>query len=73
MVSNANVQKLLHIRKEMTDLQNVYNGLMIAKRQIVIGQNMTAVGFKVMQLTEDWVKKEMKMLHVDREKIMDLI
>ena len=57
----------------MTDLQNVYNGLMIAKRQIVIGQNMTAVGFNVMQLTEDWVKKEMKMLHVDREKIMDLI
>ena len=70
---NVHVNNLAKIQSEITHLQTVHDGLMMAMENIQIGTNMSAEGFNIMCLTVAWVKKELEALKQKRQKIIDLI
>ena len=64
--------QLLKLKQDLNDLTNVHNGLIIAGRNSVIGENLSAAEYVIMNIVKDWVKKEVANMLIDIEKLSNI-
>ena len=65
-------QKLADIQIEENDFKHVKNGIDEAKRGSIIGENMSAEGYNVMDLVEKWVKRKLHKISIEKVKLSDI-
>ena len=53
---------LMDVNKEIDMLHKINDGINFVKEKVEIGQNMSPEGFNVMDLTQQWLKRELELL-----------
>ena len=64
--------KVLELNKEQFDLQNVNTAINRVKSAVILNENMSPVGYNILDLVQKWVKKEISLVQEEKEKLSDL-